>query len=287
MMTCSCPVGINWAAIGARLTSCGRSPTTLTTFTNISPKAGGSLSAPHRTNKHQVRRDGRRRGVWTGSAAIGLQELELPEGSNLSAPGEIQRSMADPDWLDPHQLIVRDLTTDLLITATAVVGSVAALLGWQSPALLLMVLAGIGVVLRQIWRYREEETRTRLLGLGAAPRALLVIGVAMVQLTNVTGNGSRFAAWLAASLLIAVVVSEPLLRQAGNQRVRYVAHLPGLAADPITRDLATLPLPPTPVPRWSAWLWPPWGSRRCGGRCWLHWRSCRPRCLRCMVVGRS
>lgn len=148
--------------------------------------------------------------------------------------------MADPDLTNPYRRIQRDLATDLAAVASGAGGAGAVLLGARTLGLVLLLLAGVGVAARLIWRVRESESGRWPLGLGLVPRTVLVGGTAIaVHQPTVGTSGTGVAAGLGAAALIAVVATEPLLRRASNHRVRFVAHLPGVPGDPPAPDFAT------------------------------------------------
>src|SRR5690349_476513 len=148
--------------------------------------------------------------------------------------------MADPDQINAYRLIVRDLATDVVAIVAGAVGVGALLLGHRTPGLALLVVTVLAVAARQLWRSREPSSSGWQLGLVLLPRTFLAVGVAIALAPPpVESPSDGFAAGLGAALLVAVLASEPLLRRAANHRVRFVAHLPGVPADPPARDLVT------------------------------------------------
>ena len=161
--------------------------------------------------------------------------------------------MADAEPTSPYRQIVRDAAVDLLGAAAGAVGVAALVQQHRVLGLVLLAVMLAGVVLRMVWEHRDvERPPAALLSLGLVPRTLL-LGALVIALAPPTATPSeKLAAGLGAGLLVAVVVSGPLLRRAATHRVRFVAHLPGVPADPPPRDLARRPSPPTWRPSWWA-----------------------------------
>ncbi len=148
--------------------------------------------------------------------------------------------MADAQLSNPHRLIVRDLVVDATAVAAGTIGIGALLVGARGLGLVLLGALLAGVVLRLVRPWLAATNRAgATLGTALVPRALLIAGTAVAYASSLGGPGPGAAAGLAAALLVAVVVTGPLLRRAAVHQVRFVAHLPGVPADVPARDLGT------------------------------------------------
>ena len=147
--------------------------------------------------------------------------------------------MADSEQIQAHRQMVRELVTDLTSVVAAAIGVGALVLGHRLSGLVLLVITLVAITVRQVWRGRASDQTGWQLGLVLVPRAFLVVGVATALAPPQAVRTEGLAAGVGAALLVAVLASEPLLRRAANHRVRFIANLPGIEADPPSRDLVT------------------------------------------------